>query len=64
LAGKTSAQYFGVFVFTAVKCSDVIVLWYFRPMFLQYPPTVRINLHLPRTLHSGPIKPKVKSTDT
>lgn len=41
----------------------VISIGHVRPMSFQDPLAVRVNLNLPRTLHSGSIKTKVKPTD-
>jgi hypothetical protein len=42
----------------------VLVARHVRPVLLEYPPAVRVQLHLPHDLHPRPLQPKVEAADT
>ena len=64
LAGESSADEVHLSQVCWVEFGNVIVPPDIRPMLLQHPHAIRVVLHLPLDLHSGPLQAEVEAANT
>jgi hypothetical protein len=64
LARESTADNVDSFKVVASALADVALSMDVRPMFGEHSVCVVVNFHLPFADHSGPLKPKIETTDS